>query len=139
MRARVCLLSCLAIPALAVAQDRNPPIHVAPVVPPAFRLLGDPAVQKDINLTDAQKAAAERVRQASNQPVRGLPLGRFGFVPAGAFRLAIDAQTAAFLADGLTKEQRTRLDQILFQLREREFGPHLAFALAGRRQPQTRP
>ena len=47
---------------------RRPPgrpaaIYVAPVVPPAFRLLAEPAVQADIGLTAAQKAAAEKVRQ----------------------------------------------------------------------------
>ena len=47
-------------------------------------------------------------------------------------RAAANQRMADFLATGLTKAQRTRLDQILFQLREKEFGRHQAFAMAAR-------
>jgi hypothetical protein len=109
-----------------------PAIYVAPVVPPAFRLLADPAVQADIGLTADQKAAAEKVREGSAIPTRGLSLGRFGFVPGDVLRAAANQRTTDFLGTGLTKEQRTRLDQILFQLREKEFGRPLAFAMSAR-------
>ena len=132
MRTRlVPLLPVLILPA-AVAAQSPPPIYVAPVVPPAFRLLADPAVQKDIGLTAIQKVAADKVREGWAIPAGGVPLGRFGTVPSELFRNAANARTADFLAKGLTKAQRTRLDQILFQLREKEFGAHQALAMAAR-------
>src|SRR5262249_14485616 len=62
----------------------------------------------------------------------GMWLGYVGYVPADVVRAATNERTANFLATGLTKDQRTRLGQIHFQLREKEFGPHLAFAMAAR-------
>lgn len=130
MRTRLIpLLPVLILPA-AVAAQTPPPIHVAPVVPPALRLLEDPAVQKEVGLTADQKAAADRVRQGWSLPARAIHLGRFGTIPPEAFRAGANARTAEFLARGLTKDQWTRLNQILFQLREREFGPHQALAMA---------
>lgn len=114
------------------AGDGPPTIHVAPTVPPAFRLLADPAVQKDVGLNGAQTFAADRLRQALARPVRTVSLGRFGTIPADTFRELRTAQANEFLTVTLTKEQRGRLDQILFQLREKEFGPHLAFGMAAR-------
>jgi hypothetical protein len=119
-------------PAGAPAAQVVPAIYVAPVVPPAFRLLAEPAVQADIGLTAEQKAAADKVREGWAVPARGVSLGRFGFVPGDVLRAAANQWTADFVATGLTKEQRTRLDQILFQLREKEFGRHQAFAMAAR-------
>jgi hypothetical protein len=112
--------------------DGPPTIHVAPVVPSTFRLLTDPGVQQDVGLNAAQQAAADRVRQLLDRPVRAASLGRFGVIPADAVRASRVARIDAYLSDTLTKAQRTRLDQILFQLREREFGPHIAFAMAAR-------
>jgi hypothetical protein len=132
MRTRLIpLLPVLILPA-AVAAQTPPPIYVAPVVPPALRLLDDPAVQKDVGLSADQSAAADKVRQGWSVPSREIHLGRFGRVPPEAFRVGANARTAEFLARGLTKAQRTRLDQILFQLREKEFGPHQALAMAAR-------
>ena len=59
-----------------------PPIYVAPVVPPAFRLLAEPAVQKDIGLTGAQKAAAENGPPGSRSPPWTV-LGQVRVRPAG--------------------------------------------------------
>jgi hypothetical protein len=133
MRARVVtLVSLVVLPSAAVAQGWSAPILVAPVVPPGFRLLDEPAVQKDIGFTDAQKAAAEQIRQSWPLAGTGLRLGWFGYVPPDMMRVAINQRTADFLAKDLTKEQRTRLDQIVFQLREKEFGAHQAFAMAAR-------
>jgi hypothetical protein len=132
MRTRVFTFGLILIPSVATAQVGPAPILVAPTVPPAFRLLDEPAVQKDIGLTDPQKAAAGQIRLSWPLAANGLRLGRFGYVPADVMRAAIDQRTADFLAKDLTKEQRTRLDQIVFQLREREFGAHQAFTMAAR-------
>ena len=133
MRTRlISLLSILVLTAAVAAQSPPPPIHVAPVVPPAFLLLADPAVQQEIALRGDQKTAADRVRLGWSVPARGLHLGRFGKVPADSLRAAANTRTASFLENGLTKEQRTRLDQILFQLREKEFGSHQALVMAAR-------
>jgi hypothetical protein len=133
MRTRVfTLLSVVTLPAVAAAQAGPPSIHIAPVVPPAFRLLAEPVVQKEVGLTDAQKAAMDEIRRDWDVPARGLWFGYLGHVPGDVLRAAADERTANFLARGLTKDQRTRLDQIYFQLREKEFGPHLAFAMAAR-------
>jgi hypothetical protein len=118
--------------ASGIAAAETPTIQVAPTVPPVFRLLAEPAVQKDISLTDEQRAAADAVRRQLAIPSRAIYLGNFGTVPAESIRAGRIGMTDKFLAKTLTKEQRTRLDQILFQLREKEFGPHMAFAMAAR-------
>jgi hypothetical protein len=133
MRARVLtLVSLVLLPSAALAQVGSAPIIVAPTVPPAFHLLDEPAVQKGVGLTDAQKAAAEQIRQSWPLAATGLRLGWFGHVPPDMMRAAINQRTADFLAKDLSKEQRTRLNQIVFQLREKEFGAHQAFAMAAR-------
>jgi len=133
MRARVFAVVSLALlPSAALAQDWTAPIVVAPTVPPAFRLLDEPAVQKDIGLTDPQKGAAEQIRSCWPLTGTGLCLGWLGYIPPDLMRAAVDRRTADFLDTVLKKEQRTRLDQILFQLREKEFGSHQAFAMAAR-------
>jgi hypothetical protein len=132
MRTRVFTFGLTLIASVAVAQDGPAPILVAPTVPPAFRLLDEPAVQKDIGLTGTQKTAAEQIQLSWPLAANGLRLGRFGYVPPDVMRAAINQRTADFLAKALTKEQRTRLDQIVFQLREKEFGAHQAFAMAAR-------
>src|SRR5262245_11774301 len=122
MRTRLIpVLPILVLPAAVAAQAPQPPIYVAPVVPPAFRLLADAAVQKEIGLTADQKAAADNVREGWSVPPGAIQLGRFGSVSADILRAVANAQTADYLANGLTKAQRTRLDQLLFQLREKEF------------------
>src|SRR5688572_21054159 len=120
MRTRLIPLLPVLVLSVPVAAQGPPPIYVAPVAPPALRLLADPAVQKEIGLTDAQKAAADKVRQGWAVPARAIQFGRFGTVPPEAFRIGADARTADFMSTGLTKDQRTRLNQILFQLREKE-------------------
>ena len=133
MRTRVVtLLAAAFVPVVAVAQDGPPTIHVGPIVPPAFRLLADPAVQKEISLNGAQAASADQVRRFWNIPSSGVWFGWIGLVPAEPLRAAANQRTADFLARTLTKEQRTRLDQIVFQLREKDFGPHYALAMAAR-------
>lgn len=132
MRTRVGLLTIALLPVAAIAQDGPPTIHVGPIVPPAFRLLAEPAVQKEINLNGAQAAAADQVRRSWTIPPSGVWFGYIGLVPAEPLRAAANQRTADFMARTLTKEQRTRLDQIVFQLREKEFGPHYALAMAAR-------
>jgi hypothetical protein len=133
MRARVLgMLPVLVLPATAAGQYGTPTIYVGPIVPPAFRLLAEPAVQTEVGLTEAQKTAADQIRRVWAVGSEGLWFGTVGYVPADLLRNALGQRTVDYLATGLTKEQRTRLDQIHFQLREKEFGAHMAFAMAAR-------
>lgn len=125
---RLTLLLAL-IPAAAIADTS---VRVAPVVPPPFRLLAEPAVVKDLALTAPQQQAVDQLRRCLNSSAQDLYLGLFGMVPADVLRAGVTQQINDFLAHGLTKDQRARLEQIAFQLREREFGPHQAFAMAAR-------
>jgi hypothetical protein len=117
------------IPVAALADTT---VQVAPVMPPAFRLLGEPAVVKELGLNGKQQSDLDKLRQSAERSTRDVNLGRFGVVPAEALRDGFTRQINEFLANSLTKEQRARLDQIAFQLREREFGPHQAFAMSAR-------
>jgi hypothetical protein len=128
MCARVTLLLAL-IPAAATADTT---VRVAPVVPPDFRLLSEQAVVKELALTIQQQQAVDKLRLSADASSRDMNLGRFGMVPANALRVGITQQINDFLENDLTKEQRARLDQIAFQLREREFGSHQAFVMAAR-------
>jgi len=90
MRTRVFTLGLIFVPSVAAAQDGPAPILVAPTVPPAFRLLDEPAVQKDIGLSAAQQTAAEQIRLSWPLAAHGLRLGRFGYIPADVMRTAVD-------------------------------------------------
>ena len=114
----------------ALAQTREPPvIYLPPIVPPGLKLLTQPAVQADIGLTAGQKADVESLHHLWGLPPRKWEVA---FVTPEMARAVIAQQTQEFLTKTLTKEQRTRLDQIVFQLREKEFGAHAAFAMAAR-------
>jgi hypothetical protein len=128
MRARRLALFFAFLPAGAVAQS----IYVAPIVPPGFRLLADPAVAKELGLTAEQRAAADHIRKNWNVPAQGFYFGRFGYVSSDVMRAGVSQQIIGYLTTVLTKEQRQRLDQIGFQLREKEFGPHPALTMAAR-------
>ncbi|HEX3148409.1 MAG TPA: hypothetical protein VHR66_10020 [Gemmataceae bacterium] len=127
---RTPFLILLIVTGTAAAEPK--PIQVAPTVPPVFRLLAEPAVQKDIELTAEQKSAADGIARHltnSKQPIDIVPFVR---IPAESLRAFRAGMPEAFLTKTLTKAQRTRLVQIHFQLREKEFGPHAAFAMAAR-------
>lgn len=115
----------------AAAQSWQPPptIFLCPVVPPGLKVLSSSAVQADVGLTANQKAEVASLNRVWDQSPRTWETALVG--PDTA-RAAVAHVTQEFLTKRLTKEQRTRLDQIVFQLREKEFGAHAAFAMASR-------
>jgi|GEM_PF-3381301 len=110
----------------------QPPIHLPPVVPSSLRLLIQPAVQTELRLTPRQKLAVEELNGAWSISPRAWEFGTIGLVTPEMGRAAVMQRSKEFLDTGLTKDQRARLDQIEFQLREREFGAYAAFAMAAR-------
>jgi hypothetical protein len=109
-----------------------PPIHLAPVVPPALKLLTHPSVQTEIALNGRQTVTVQNLTRAWDITPRIWEPGTLFLISPEMGRAAVMQRTKEFFDTGLTKEQRTRLDQIVFQLREREFGAYAAFAMAAR-------
>jgi len=128
---RLACATLLVLAGSAAAQkwESPPAIFLSPVVPPGVRLLSQPAVQADVGLTAEQKAEVVALNHLWGQSPR---TWETALVPPEVARAAVAHVTQEFLARGLTKEQRTRLDQVVFQLREKEFGAHAAFAMAAR-------
>src|SRR5262245_23331828 len=112
--------------------EPSPPIHLPPVVSPSLRLLTQPAVQAELSLTDRQKQAVVDLNGAWDISPRTWETGSLGWLTPEIGRAAVMLRTKQFLETGLTKDQRARLDQVVFQLREREFGAYAAFAMAAR-------
>lgn len=107
-------------------------IYIAPIPPAALRYLTQSTVQTELNLTAKQKEAV-----ANLGSLWDIPLGEWReraprWVPVTAFPALVAERTDAFLAEGLTQDQQTRLNQVVYQLKEREFGAHAAFAMAAR-------
>jgi hypothetical protein len=128
---RLTCATLLVVSGAAAAQSwqQSPAIFLSPVVPPGLKLLSQPAVQTDVSLTAGQKAEVVALNRLWDQSPRAWETALVG--PEVA-RAAVAQLTQEFLTKGLTKEQRTRLDQIVFQLREKEFGAYAAFAMASR-------
>ncbi len=130
-------LICLAFFASASAAFAQPteavssrPIEVAPIVSVGWRLLYQPAVQSDIGLSAEQKKALERVEARQSIRYEALYWGTLGtFTPEMTNEYKAIARDQ-FWTKTLTKAQRQRLRQIEYQLKEREFGAHVALALA---------
>jgi hypothetical protein len=111
---------------------RYQPIYIAPISPAALRYLAQPAVQVELNLNRKQKDMVGKLASLWD-----ISLGEWRertprWVPVAAFPAVIAERTDAFLADGLTQEQQTRLNQVVYQLKEREFGAYAAFSMAAR-------
>lgn len=113
-----------------VPAEPPPAIRLAPIVPPEWTLLSQPAVRAELGLTKEQSAALEGFQNlAAGEAVSAATLG---WLPPAAGRALVSAGRDAFLATGLTKAQQARLKQVFFQLKEREFGAHAAFAMSAR-------
>jgi hypothetical protein len=106
-------------------------IYLPPIVPPAWQYLKQPSVRAELNLTGAQKARFDLLIHLG-KTTGILELCSLGLVPTGAIGQALPQARDNFLANTLNKDQRLRLRQIEFQLKEREFGAHAAFAMAAR-------
>lgn len=143
----MCRLTCIALLAtatLALAQPARdvyppgtvfrslPPISVAPIVPVESRLLSLPAVQSDLELTAEQKRALENVEKQQSTPVGAISLGIFGWLDLETAQAIQTLARVNFFNKTLTKAQRTRLRQIEYQLKEREFGAYAALAMAAK-------
>jgi hypothetical protein len=126
---RLAYVTLLMLAGSAAAQTPPPVIYLSPVVPPGLKLLNQPAVQAEVGLTAGQKVQVMALNHVWGQSPR---TWETALVPPEVARAAVAHVTQEFLARGLTKEQRTRLDQVVFQLREKEFGAHAAFAMAAR-------
>jgi hypothetical protein len=116
----------------AQGPEPSPAIYLPPVASPGFKLLSQPAVQAELRLTARQKEAVMILTDVGTVSPHVWEAGSLGRVTPDLARAEIERQTKEFLDAGLTKEQRGRLDQIVFQLREKEFGAHAAFAMAAR-------
>lgn len=136
---RLVPLALLASAATALAQGTRPvvpanpkdrPIHLEGVVPVQWRLLSQENVRSEITLTAAQKSFFELL-DSGNLPAVVEAASLYRIRPQ-TVRDLIPAARESFLADTLTKEQRTRLRQIEYQLKEREFGAHAALAMVAR-------
>jgi hypothetical protein len=109
-----------------------PGVYLAPNIPPNLKLLAQPSVQTDLGLSPQQKADVAALHKAIDLPAWAWEAASLGWITAElGTRIASD-RARQYLVTGLTREQRNRLDQIAFQLREREFGAHAAFAMAAR-------
>ncbi|HJZ93170.1 MAG TPA: hypothetical protein VKE40_19995 [Gemmataceae bacterium] len=125
-------------PADVLARYQAPAIYIAPIPPAALRYLSQPAVQAELDLSAKQKDMVGKLASLWD-----IPLGEWRertprWVPVTAFPAVIAERTDAFLVDGLTQEQQKRLNQVVYQLKAREFGAHAAFAMAAR-ELQLRP
>jgi len=142
-----CLIALLWIAGLALAQPAKgigpttalpfvpavpPPIFLAPVVPPPLKLLTQASVQTEVGLNGRQQRIVEMLNPAWAISPRVWEPGTLWLISPEMGRAAIMQKTKEFFENELTKEKRTRLDQVVFQLREREFGAYAAFAMAAR-------
>jgi hypothetical protein len=142
-----CLIALLLIAGAAMSQPAKgigpttalpfvpavpPPIFLSPVVSPALKLLTQASVQTEIGLNGRQQRIVEMLNAAWAISPRVWEPGTLWLITPEMGRAAIMLKTKEFFENELTKEQRTRLDQIVFQLREREFGAYAAFAMAAR-------
>jgi hypothetical protein len=145
---RLSLVSALAVAAGVVAQPAAPkktvelpPIYVTPSMPAAFRLLTAPAVQKDVGLTPAQVEAVETLAAEWAAPADAWGLRGVGWLNPVQARAETARRTNTFLTRTLTKDQSRRLNQIAYQLREKELGAHTMFVASagtlGLRDDQT--
>jgi hypothetical protein len=99
--------------------------------PPEWRFLQEQRVRTELKLLPAQVATVELLAELSNFhfAIRCVSLG---CVPSIVIRTELPRARELFIAKTLSNEQRTRLRQIVFQLKEREFGAYAAFAMAAR-------
>jgi len=109
-----------------------PTIQLAPIPPAGLRFLEHSAVRTELALTAKQKETADRLLALWNVPPRDWEGGSLGWVPAAAAEAMIRQRTDDFLSTDLTRDQQTRLNQVMYQLKEREFGAHAAFAMAAK-------
>jgi hypothetical protein len=116
---------------LAYAQPPRP-IEVAPIVPVEWRLLSQSTVRDDLGLTNEQKTALERVEAWQAIPYAALFWGTRGACTPEMANSFKEQARDEYLTKTLMPAQRTRLRQIEYQLKEREFGAHLALAMAAR-------
>lgn len=112
------------------APAEPPAIRLPPIVPPEWTLLSQPAVRAELGLTKEQAAALDAFQNpAAGEAVSAASLG---WLSPEAGRALLSAGRDAYVSTGLTKAQQARLKQILFQLKEKEFGSYAAFAMSAR-------
>jgi hypothetical protein len=109
------------------------PIQLAASSPPEWNFLLQTSVREDLKITAAQKAAMERLLgEIDLSTADAYSWLSLGMIPPGEFNRTFPRAQEQFLKAGLTPAQQQRLRQIIFQLKEREFGAHAAFTLAAK-------
>ena len=137
---RFALLVALMMAGIVIAQparDVFPPpdvvaktsatIHIPTPESPEWRFLLQKSIQDELALTARQKAELSLLESMDWKIAAILSDASFGLVPSAEFARAIPKARQEFLKNGLTESQQKRLRQIVFQLKEREFGAHVAF------------
>jgi hypothetical protein len=119
------------IPPGDVQRQFTDPIRVGPIVPSEWRCLEQASVRDELKLTAIQKQSLDALSRPELLET-ALPLLWSSYVTTEMVREWLPSARDAFLKVTLTKEQQVRLRQVVYQLKEREFGAHAAFAMAAK-------
>jgi hypothetical protein len=119
------------IPPGDVQRQFTDPIRVGQIVPSEWRCLEQARVRDELKLTAMQKQTLDALSRPDLLEA-ALPLLWSSYVTAETVREWLPSARDAFLNSTLTKEQQVRLRQVVYQLKEREFGAHAAFAMAAK-------
>ena len=115
-----------------VAQSTEPsPFSSSMLVSPEWRSLHHEAVQTELKLSPTQKASFDFLADWSLY-FTTIRFGSLGYIPATTARELLPKSREHYLTTTLTKAQHTRLRQIVFQLKVREFGAHAAFTMVAK-------
>lgn len=120
------------VPPSDVVAKTSPAFFLPPADSPEWRFLSQSSIQDEINLTARQKATMKAIDSVDWEIAGVYSDLSLGFFSQKDFRRAVPKARQDFVAKTLTLEQQKRLQQILFQLKEREFGAHAAFVIATR-------
>jgi hypothetical protein len=107
-------------------------IHLSAAISGEWRLLSVADVRKELGITLVQSAQMQEIEALNNASVHAMSMMCLEIAPSDYFRLAMPMMREKFLSTALTDVQRLRLKQVVFQLKEREFGAHVAFSWAVR-------
>lgn len=128
--ARYVALALLVVGQAAGQSPSQPVINLAPIVPASIRLLDYASVRDDVGLSPRQKEKFDSLQTAWSISAQAWVAASIVWITPEIARTAIDQHTRDFLTKELTAAQRKRLEQIEFQLKEREYGAHAAFSMA---------
>lgn len=118
-------------PTRDVQRQFTDPIRVGPIVPSEWRCLEQASVRDELKLTAIQKQKLDALSHPELLEA-ALPLLWSSYVTTEMVREWLPSARDSFLTATLTKEQQVRLRQVVYQLKEREFGAHAAFAMAAK-------